>query len=221
MHQPSSLLMRPHEHYTDEQLVQLLLSTQDEALRQDLWVEFWHRFQPVIARTIRRRILRYTRWVDPDLVDNLVQETFLKILKDDCKVLRKFEFWHENAFPGFLKVMAANVVEDDIRKKNSEKEGGGQKLENVDDLLQQPSDRSGGVASMFNNLRMSEIEKCLQKRKADPNFDRDYRIFWLYFRNGCTALEISQLPDIGLKNVKGVESVLLRLVKWVIQCLGL
>jgi RNA polymerase sigma-70 factor (ECF subfamily) len=206
---------------TDEELVRLLLATRDEDLRADLWVEFWHRFQPVIARTVRRRILRYTRWVDPDCVDNLVQETFLKILKDDCKALRKFEFWHENAFQGFLKVMAAHVVEDDIRKKNSEKEGGGEKPENIDDLLQPPSDRSRGVASMFNSLRMNEIENCLQRRKADPNFERDCKIFRLYYRDGFTALEISQFPDIGFKNVKGVESALLRLIKWIIDCLDL
>src|SRR6185312_2447262 len=143
---------------TDEELVRLLLATRDEELRADLWVEFWRRFHPVIARTIRRRILRYTRWVDPDRVDDLVQDTFLKICKDNYKVLRNFEFWHENAFPGFLKVMAANVVEDDIRKRSSDKVGGGQEPEDIDNLVQLPSDRSHGVASMFNNLRMSEIE---------------------------------------------------------------
>ena len=213
--------MRPHEHYTDEQLVRLLLSTQDEALRQELWFEFWHRFQPLIARTIRRRILRYTRWVDPDWVDDLVQDTFLKICRSDYKVLRGFEFWHENAFQGFLKVMAANVVEDDIRKKNSDKEGRGQTHEDVDDLAQPPSDSSRSVQSIFNNLRMSEIESCLQQRKSEPNFTRDHRIFWLYFRDGFTANEISLLPDIGFKNVKGVESALLRLVKWLGDCLDL
>ena len=142
----------------------------------------------VIARTIRRRIVRYTRWVDPDRVDDLVQETFLKICKDNYKVLRNFEFWHENALPGFLKVMAANVVEDDIRKRSSDKEGGGQKPEDIDNLPQPPSDRSHGVASMFNNLRMSEIENCLKRRKGEPNFERDYKMFWLYFRDGFTAL---------------------------------
>jgi len=213
--------MRPHEHYTDQELVRLLLSTRDEALREDLWVEFWHRFQPVIARTIRRRIARYTRWVDPDRVDNLVQETFLKILKDDYKALRRFEFCHENALPCFLKVMAAHVVEDDIRKRNSEKEGGGQTPEDIDNLLQPPSDRSRSVESIFNNLRMNEIENCLQRRKGQPNFERDCKMFRLYYRNGFTALEISQLPDIGLDNVKGVESALLRMIKWVVHCLDL
>jgi RNA polymerase sigma-70 factor (ECF subfamily) len=213
--------MRPHEHYTDEQLVRLLLSTQDEALRQDLWVEFWHRFQPVIARTIFKRLSRSPRWIDRADLDDLVSEVFLKICTNNFKVLRGFEFRHESALRGFLKVMAANLLEDYIRKKKSEKEGGGQILENIDDLLHHPPDRSSGVASMFNNLRRNEIESCLQKRKGEPHFDRDCKIFWLYYRNGFTALEISQLPDIGLKNVKGVESALLRLIKWVVHCLDL
>jgi RNA polymerase sigma-70 factor (ECF subfamily) len=204
---------------TDEELVRLLLATRDEALREDLWVEFWHRFQPVIARTIRRRIARYTRWVDPERVDDLVQETFLKILKDNCKALRHFEFRHENALPSLLKVMAANVVEDKIRSELAEKKGGGQTPEDIDNLPQPPSDHSRAVGSIFNGLRMNEIEKCLQQRKSEPNFVRDHKIFWLYFRDGFTANEISEFPDIGFKSVKGVESALLRLSKWVGDCL--
>ncbi len=204
---------------TDEELVQLLLATRDEDLRADLWVEFWRRFQPVIARTVRRRVLRYTRWVDHDWVDDLVQDTFLKICKDEFKIVRNFEFRHENALHGFLKVMAARVAEDDIRKKNSDKEGGGQSSENLDDSAQAASDRSSAVQSMLNNLRMSEIENCLQQRKGEPNFGRDHKIFWLYFREGFTANEISELPDVGFKSVKGVESALLRLSKWVGDCL--
>ena len=205
---------------TDEELVRLLLATRDEVLRADLWVEFWRRFQPVIARTVRRRIARYTRWVSPDDVDDLVSETFLKIFNDDYKVLRKFEFRYENALHGFLKVMAANVVGDYIRKKKSGKEGGGQPHENIDDLPQPPSDRLSAVASMLNNLRMDEIENCLQQRKGEPNFVRDHKTFWLYFRDGFTANEIFELPDIGFKSVKGVESALLRLSAWVANCLN-
>jgi RNA polymerase sigma-70 factor (ECF subfamily) len=204
----------------DEELVRLLLATRDEDLRADLWVEFWRRFQPVIARTVRRRIARYTRWVDLGWVDDLVGETFFKICKDNYKALRKFEFQHENALYGFLKVLAAHVVEDDIRKKNSEKEGGGQAPENIDDLTQPPSDRFSAAHSMLNNLRMNEIESCLQQRKGEPNFVRDHKTFWLYFRDGFTASEISELPDIGFKSVKGVESALLRLSKWLGDCLN-
>jgi RNA polymerase sigma factor (sigma-70 family) len=206
---------------TDEELVRLLLATRDEDLRAELWVEFWRRFQPVIARVVFKRLSRSPRWIDRADLDDLVSEVFLKICTNNFKVLRDFEFRHENALRGFLKVMAAHLVEDYIRKRKSEKEGGGQTPENIDDLLQPPSDRSHGVASIFNSFRMNEIENCLQRRKGEPNFERDCKIFRLYYRDGFTALEISQLPDIGLKNVKGVESALLRLVKWINECLNL
>ena len=65
------------------------------------------------------------------------------------------------------------------------------------------------------------LRTACRDAKPNANFDRDYKMFWLYFRDGFTALEISQLPDIGLKNVKGVESALLRLIKWMIDCLDL
>jgi RNA polymerase sigma-70 factor, ECF subfamily len=44
--------------------------------------------------------------------------------------------------------------------------------------------------------------------------DRDRTIFWLYYRQGMTAKEITGLPGIGL-SLKGVESALHRLVKLV------
>src|ERR1051326_3299915 len=100
--------MRPHEHYTDAELVRLLLTTEDEALREELCTEFVARFQPVIAGVIVKRLLRYTRWINPADVDDLVQETLLKICKNNSQILRNFEFRHVNAFRGFLKVMAAN-----------------------------------------------------------------------------------------------------------------
>ena len=213
--------MRLHEHLTDAELVRLLLTTEDEALREELCKEFVRRFQPVIAGVVVKRLLRYTRWINPADVDDLVQETFLKICKDDFKVLRSFEFRHENALRAFLKVMAANVVEDYLRKKNRDTDGGGQEPEDIDDLSHPPSDRSRAAESIFNNIRKNEIDKCLQRRKDEPNFARDYKTFWLYFRDGFTAQEIFQAPDLGFKSVKGVESALLRLCKGVSDCLGL
>ncbi len=202
---------------SDEELVRLCLSSQDETL----WAEFVRRFQPVIAGVIFKRLSRCSRWIDRGSVDDLVGDVFLKICKDDFKALRNFEFRHENALPAYLKVVAAHVAEDDMRRKNSDREGGGEAPENIDDLPYPPSDRSSAVESILNNLRMNEIEKCLQQRKRERDFARDYKIFWLYFRDGFTAYDISQLPDIGFKNVKGVESALLRLSKWVSACLGL
>lgn len=207
--------MDPRKLSTQE-LLKLCLETRDE----DLWTEFVRRFQRLIAGVIFKRLRRAPPRVDPAMVKDLTQDTFLKLCKDEFGILRRFEFLHENAFYGFLKVVAAHIVDDYFREKNNDKRGGGQEPENIDDLLQPPSDRSSAVDLILNDLRINEIENCLQQRKAEPNFVRDHRIFWLYFRDGFTAHEIAQFPDIGFKTVKGVESALLRLSKWVSDCLG-
>jgi len=193
---------------TDEELVRLLLATQDKALREELWFEFWRRFHPVIAGVIVKKLIRRPRWVDHSVVDELVSETFLKICKDDFKVLRNFEFRHENALRAWLKVMAAHVVEDYFR---------GIKVVVVPLDPLQPS-RSNLIHDVEQRARIQQIEACLQQLAGKPNFDRDCKMFWLRNREGLTAEEILELPDMGFKTVKGVESALLRLNRWVLQC---
>jgi RNA polymerase sigma-70 factor (ECF subfamily) len=68
-------------------------------------------------------------------------------------------------------------------------------------------------------MLISEITTCLNKQRNDPNFPRDSAIFWLYYQQGWTAKDISELPYIDLQ-VKGVESALLRLTRIVRACLG-
>jgi RNA polymerase sigma-70 factor (ECF subfamily) len=47
-------------------------------------------------------------------------------------------------------------------------------------------------------------------------FVRDHTVFWLYYRDGLTASEISRLPGLDL-SLKGVESLLLRMARMVKQ----
>ena len=70
------------------------------------------------------------RWteVSPGLVDDLVQNTFLKLCADNFKALREFEFRHEHALTGFLKVVASNVVRDHLRSSLSQKHGNGKAI---------------------------------------------------------------------------------------------
>jgi RNA polymerase sigma-70 factor (ECF subfamily) len=200
-----------HRKLTDEELVRLLLATQDEDLRADLWVEFWRRFQPVIVLTVRRRIVRHIGRAQPALVEDLAQETFIKICKPDFKLLRNFEFRYENALRSWLKVMAAHVVEDYFRKQKI-------KEEELDPDFS--SGRPDFPHKIDQRMKIQKIENCLQQLADKPNFPRDYKAFWLYYRDGLTAQSISQIPDIGFNGVKGVESALLRITKFVRQCLG-
>jgi RNA polymerase sigma-70 factor (ECF subfamily) len=191
---------------TARELLQLLLASRDEAL----WVEFVRRFQPVIAGVIFKRIRRRCPRVDLGLVDDLAGQTYVKILDNNCRVLRNFEFRHDNALHGFLKVVSDHVVEDHFRDRRERARRLEEDLERLQAVLSDDFDSS---QSMERRILIEKIEARLQELADEPKFARDYRIFWLYFREGLTAREISELPDIGL-TVKGIESTLLRLIKW-------
>ena len=178
-----------------------------------MWTEFVRRFQPLIAGVVYNCVLRRVG-PSPALVDDLVQDTYLKLCTSNFKALRDFEFQHENALFGFLKVVAANVVEDYYRGSRSQKRGSGLQDENIDEVrVAVPAD-TGSYHPVERAILLGEIKQCLAEQAGEPNFVRDYTIFLLFYAQGLTAKAISKLPGIGL-SVKGVESTLLRLTRQV------
>jgi RNA polymerase sigma-70 factor (ECF subfamily) len=196
-----------------KELVSYCLDSQD----QDAWTEFVRRTQPLIAGVINRCVLRRGSR-KPAPIDDLIQDTYLKLCTNNFKALRNFDFQHDNALFGFLKVVAANVVEDYFRKKMSLKDGCGQEEEDIEEVRIPVSFRPNSLRPAELAILMGQIDHCLAKLASEPNFARDHAIFWLYYRQGLTAKAISQLPDIKL-GTKGVESTLLRLTRYVKGCL--
>ncbi|SRR5579871_4651360 len=190
-----------------QQLVQLCLDSQDEAV----WTEFVRRFQPLIAGVVNKCVFR-RGGPNPALVDDLVQDTYLKLCANNFKALRNFDYRHENAFFGFLRTVASNVAEDHFRHKDTDKCGGGREEEDIDDVRNAVPVITRPYHPMELEILLHEIEECLAEEAGQTNFDRDCTIFWLYYRQGLTAKAISELTGIGL-SVKGVESTLLRLIR--------
>jgi RNA polymerase sigma-70 factor (ECF subfamily) len=191
-----------------------------------LWTKFIRRSQPVIAGVVIKTVRRWSRPL-PALVDDLVQETYLKLFANNVRALRRFVCHHENALYGFLKVVASNTVQDHFRCSYSQKRGSGREEESIDASGNERPDlrtlRGGiGMASFTSSrcealecrILLREVDAYLKSRAAEPSFTRDYTIFWLYYREGLTAKAIANLAHIGL-SVKGVESTLLRLTRLV------
>src|SRR5438309_1998726 len=88
----------------------------------DLWKEFVERFQPLIAGVVARTAQRYGP-VFAALVDDLVQETYLKLCTDEWRRLREFESRHPDALYGFLKAVARTVALDHFKGQLAAKRG--------------------------------------------------------------------------------------------------
>jgi RNA polymerase sigma-70 factor (ECF subfamily) len=190
--------MSMHEQ-TAAELIAVCLDTGSESA----WQQLVGRFQPLIASVVLRTIRRCDH-PNHNLVDDLVQETFVRLCRDNCKVLREFHHRHEAAIFGYVKVVAASVANDHFRALNAQKRAGEVA---VDPEILGSFAATG--ASAEDSLLLREVESCLESITENK---RDREVFWRYYRQGLTAVEIAALPGMDL-SAKGIESCLLRLLK--------
>ena len=175
-----------------------------------IWQEFIRRFQPVIATAVLRTA---RHWGEPSrqTVDDLIQETYLKLCDEDSRLLRSFESRHPDAIFGYLKVVAGNVVHDHFKSAMAEKRGAGQVDALVDSNSQAETISKGDDGNAIERrILLRQIDDALGRLVSGEDQERNRLIFWLYYRDGLSAKAIASLPSIGL-STKGVESILHRL----------
>jgi RNA polymerase sigma-70 factor (ECF subfamily) len=198
--------------YSQMAIPQLVAVCTSES-NEEAWSEFVRRSRPVITAAITKAVRRF-RNASHELVDDLIQEAFLKLCRDNFRALRGIAIDHENAFYGFLKVVAANVAVNHFRTTDAFKMGSGDALRapEASRIFSEYELSRGASSKVEREILLEEIDTILSTHEHEPNFGRDYAIFWLYYSQGLTAKEISALPDVNL-GIKGVESTLLRLTR--------
>lgn len=176
---------------------------------QEQWREFVRRTQPLLASVIMNTIRRWKE-PSPSLVDDLIQDTYVKLFANDAKALRSLKNEYENTIFGYLKVVASNVVRDHFRQPENKAD----EVEASDLVLPAPD---GHDRLEFAHLK-DKVEALLEHFSSSAMYERDVAIFWFFYEQGYTAKEISLLPNIEL-TVKGVEAVLLRLTRFLREAL--
>lgn len=177
------------------------------------WEEFVRRFHSLIAGVALRTARRWGE-MSPQIVDELVQETYMKICSNDAQLIRSFESQHPEAFCGFLKVLTTNLVHDYFKSRRAEKRGGQAIATACDETTVRAAENAmeSPQPSAERSVLLREIDDCLQSLNQGATASRDRRIFWLYYRVGLPATAIAALPSVGL-TTKGVESTLFRLTR--------
>lgn len=176
------------------------------------WEEFVRRFHKLIAAVVLRTASRLGD-CSTQTVDDLIQETYLKLCGDSFRLLREFDQRHPDAFLAFVRVVAANVARDHFKSLHSKKRGQMQ-IDSISEEIVPPAaeESDGGPKAIQRAVLLHEVERHLDLSIAGPDQDRNARIFWLYYRTGLSAGAIAALPGIGL-TTKGVESLILRITR--------
>jgi RNA polymerase sigma-70 factor, ECF subfamily len=178
------------------------------------WEELISRFRRAISLSIIRTAYQWGQ--SPErVVDDLVQETYLTLCANRCRLLLEFAVQHPEAILGYVKTIAVNVAHDHFKALHCKKRGSGE----INQIIEDAEPRAdicgpGGQAAMERKVLLGQISQCLASCSQGPDQDRDCMIFWLYYQQGMSAKDIAALPTIGL-SAKGVESAILRLTRLV------
>ena len=177
------------------------------------WRELLQRCTPIAAVTAARVSRLWTGFSVPSVVDDIVQDVFLKLCEQERRILREFKPQGEDSFLALLRVVTTSVANDYFRKRRSEKRGGKVVTVAIEDdpntiVVSCPD----AGPSMQRTVLFNEIDRLLQAAPGTVT-ERDRTIFWLYYLQGLTADEIAALPSTEL-TPKGVESALRRVSTW-------
>ncbi|MGO9434673.1 MAG: RNA polymerase sigma factor [Terracidiphilus sp.] len=177
------------------------------------WGEFLGRCAPVASLVAARVARLWQGNATVSLVDDIVQEVFVKLCEQERRILRDFKPRGEDSFLGLLRVVAASVANDYFRRQRSEKRGGKVVTMVLDD--EASSVVPVGPENGSDTQRAVLFSELDQKLRCAPGAtaERDRTIFWLYYLQGLTADEIAGLPASEL-SAKGVESALRRITTW-------
>src|SRR5882672_3685220 len=85
--------------------------------------EFVCRFQRPIASMIVKTLNRYGV-LQPDLIEDLIQDTYVRIFDDRSRILRQLKVIDENTIFGFVQSVAFSTVVDHFRSRFALKRGG-------------------------------------------------------------------------------------------------
>ena len=174
----------------------------------DAWEEFVRRFQRTIAGTVCKTLRSYGT-CDPTLIEDLVQDSFVRLCGDRCRSLRDFRATDEACFYGLLRATAISAVCDHFRRKQAVKRRGDVSAEPLESVRNETATARETEQVYHDSLNLRRIDELLQA--GDPALsERNRFIFWLHYRDGFSTTEIARLPSVAL-TAKGVETLLRRL----------
>lgn len=185
---------------------------------RSLWSKFQQRFQGLIFLYLMRA-LRLRRIQDDaaDIVPDLAQEVYVRLVQRNGQALRSFRGSTEFSVMAFLARISSSVVQDHQRQLMSDK-----RRANVVPIETAKAGEMAGLRSPdspeFDSNALSsiiswiDIERIVEGDPDRKNARRNALIFKLHYIDGFEAGEISQFPGFELTK-SGVETILARLRK--------
>ena len=148
------------------------------------WDAFVLQYSALVYHTIRKTFSLYHTELRTDLVEDLYQDVFLTVLKDDFKKLRQFRGDRGCSLASWLRVVAARLTIDFLRQQ-------GLRTVEVPDSL--PSAEPDPPDSLMDNEQAARLSQALEKLSP-----RDRLFLEFYYRKGLSPEEIAAILKVSV-----------------------
>ncbi len=183
------------------------------------WLEFISRFQKRICFTIYRTAQTLDFKYALDNVNDLAQEVYAKLLKNDAEPLKNFTGKYENSILNYLDVIATRIVYIEFEASKAQKRPPAHLGRSINAPI--AKDGESGGAELHEILKVSgwdaeertedlkeAIEHCLSDLlSSSRNYERDRIIFCSYFYDGLSPDEIASDPNINISSKRIINRI--------------
>jgi RNA polymerase sigma factor (sigma-70 family) len=170
------------------------------------WDAFVLQYSDLVYHTVKRTLIHHHAQTRADLVEDLYQEFFLSLLRNDYKKLRQFRGAHDCSLASWLRLLAARLTIDFLR-------------------MQAPT--SGEVARAMSRHGPDPAEPLLNKQQESllnqaiqTLSPRDRILLDLCYRQALASEEIAQLLKISVNAVYAQKSRVLEKIREVLRRSG-
>jgi len=179
---------------------------------ENAWAEFLRRFHEQICCTIHRECKRIGHNQGAAHAQDLAQEVYKKLLRNNCRALREFRGQFENSIVKYLHIVAIRVAQNDYRKDTAKKRpSSGRTVSIHEPRWYLPDEHSVDLNEIIPSQEWARkvgefeivdaIERCLQKiLQGQRHGPRDKLIIKYYLYDGQSAEDIGTFPDINLSS---------------------
>jgi RNA polymerase sigma factor (sigma-70 family) len=112
--------MRKGNSADEIELLESLLGSTTVEQRKTHWSEFVRRYERLIASCVLKAMRRYGAWFSPEDIDDLVNDVWVTLLRDDLRKLRQYDASRGLRIASFVGLVATNVTIDSLRSRRVE-----------------------------------------------------------------------------------------------------
>src|SRR5262245_15612199 len=165
------------------------------------WEEFVQRFNPCLTNSVYQTYRRFSVDGPPswEIVSDLLQEIYLRVLKDKCAALRRFRGSSEFEAEVYLMHIATSVTIDQLRRQRSLKRRARTESLNNALIVEELQGRRGIISHYTDELAENDLIRILKRSFKGRNRKRNILIFLLHFREGLTPQEIAEIDFFDLR----------------------